>query len=457
MESIQLQPTEETKTCSSHGMEQAFECLKNVLFARMRGDLHSSANDLLINNRFPANTAYKQEALFQVFEQYKLNDQEKLILLLSLSSSYIPGFLNALTLIPAEGKPVPKLFAMSRSSINENFIPTVETGLVMLAGDNIPNRHCSMQLFVNQATLLRNHLVRVVQAGTQDPFTSLRLMPDEKLLQLLVTGEKEDPHFSGSFPATLLETDFTWDELVLTYDTYQQIKEVKEWVEFEKIQKAGKPGNHKFKLGCKCLFHGPPGTGKSLTASLLGKYTGKKVYRIDLSAVVSKYIGETEKNLSYIFDQAQHGNWILFFDEADALFGKRGNTNNAHDRYANQEVSYLLQRFEAYEGLTILASNLIDNIDRAFYRRFHSIVQFTNPGADERAILWSNYLPGGYQLEDGVDVDEIAQSIDINGAGIYNVMRRAYMKAVLRKETIIMGQDLLESVRMEKRKEGKII
>ena len=124
------------------------------------------------------------------------------------------------------------------------------------------------------------------------------------------------------------------------------------------------------------LFIGAPGTGKKTLASLIGQQSGKEVYRIDLSMVVSKYIGETEKNLSKIFDAAEHKNWILFFDEADALFGKRTNVRDAHDKYANQEVAYLLQRIENYNGLVILATNKKNNIDEAFIRRLQSIIHF---------------------------------------------------------------------------------
>jgi len=124
------------------------------------------------------------------------------------------------------------------------------------------------------------------------------------------------------------------------------------------------------------LFIGAPGTGKKILASLIGQQSGKEVYRIDLSMVVSKYIGETEKNLSKIFDAAEHKNWILFFDEADALFGKRTNVRDAHDKYANQEVAYLLQKIENYNGLVLLATNMKNNIDEAFTRRLQSIIHF---------------------------------------------------------------------------------
>jgi SpoVK/Ycf46/Vps4 family AAA+-type ATPase len=148
---------------------------------------------------------------------------------------------------------------------------------------------------------------------------------------------------------------------------------------------------HKLRPGCRALFFGPPGTGKTLTATVLGKATGRQVYKVDLSMVVSKYIGETEKNLAGPFDRAEHKDWILFFDEADALFGKRTQVRDAHDRYANQEVSFLLQRIETYHGLVILASNLASHVDEAFARRFGHLVHFPMPRQDleERASGFS--------------------------------------------------------------------
>ena len=141
--------------------------------------------------------------------------------------------------------------------------------------------------------------------------------------------------------------------------------------------------------GHRSLFYGPPGTGRTMTTCLLGQRLGRDVFRIALSAVVSKYIGETEKNLEGLFGRAENMNCILFFDEADAPFGKRTNVSDAHDRYANQEVAYLLQRVEDYDGLVILASNYSSNIDEAFMRRFQAVVHFPMPTQTERKRLWS--------------------------------------------------------------------
>jgi len=178
-----------------------------------------------------------------------------------------------------------------------------------------------------------------------------------------------------------LTTKLSWNDLRVSNELRQQIAELEKWL----LQNA-KPANHretgdKLKKGYRALFDGPDGTGKTLTAELLGKHSKLDVYRIDLSMVVSKYIGETEKNLEQLFARAEDKRWILFFDEADALFGKRTSVKDAHDKFANQEVSYLLQRIEDYNGMVILATNMKSNIDDAFRRRFNSVLKFSLPDA----------------------------------------------------------------------------
>ncbi len=180
------------------------------------------------------------------------------------------------------------------------------------------------------------------------------------------------PHLS---PVT---TDQSWNELVLDKATLGQVNEIKTWIKQSSSATRDNNLGKKVKAGYRTLFYGPPGTGKTLTAALIGKEFNKPVYKIDLSKVVSKYIGETEKNLELIFANAKDKDWILFFDEADALFGKRTEVKDSHDRYANQEISYLLKRIEDYNGLVILATNMKGNMDEAFTRRFNSIVRFNS-------------------------------------------------------------------------------
>jgi SpoVK/Ycf46/Vps4 family AAA+-type ATPase len=203
------------------------------------------------------------------------------------------------------------------------------------------------------------------------------------------------------------------------------------------------------------LFYGPPGTGKTLTATLLGKYTGRDVFRVDLALVVSKYIGETEKNLAGLFDKAEHKDWILFFDEADAIFGKRTGVRDAHDKYANQEVSYLLQRIEMHSGLTILASNFKNNIDDAFLRRFNSIVYFPPPSVEERHALLDRAFPAALTLASDVDLRAIATHFEVTGSHIMNAVQHICLSALARGTHSVTHDDVVRGIRKELEKEGK--
>jgi SpoVK/Ycf46/Vps4 family AAA+-type ATPase len=178
---------------------------------------------------------------------------------------------------------------------------------------------------------------------------------------------------------TQINTGPSRNELPLDNSTAEKLKVIVSWMNESSISKSANTREKRLKAGFKALFMGPPGTGKTTTALILGRKFNQPVYRIDLSKVVSKYIGETEKNLELVFANAENKDWILFFDEADVLFGKRTDIKDSNDRYANQEVSYLLQRMEEYNGLTILATNMKNNIDDAFTRRFQSVVLFPKP------------------------------------------------------------------------------
>jgi|SRR6185295_18058263 len=173
-------------------------------------------------------------------------------------------------------------------------------------------------------------------------------------------------------PAHRITTSCEWEDVALDQSIRQQAGDIASRLK------------ERHPSGFRALFSGPPGTGKTLTACLLGKDVGLPVYRIDLSQVVSQWSGETEKNLNSLFERAQHEDWILFFDEADALFGKRTETRNANDRAANQQIAYLLQRMEDFPGIVILATNLRSNLDEAFARRLQSIIQFHLPDAERQ-------------------------------------------------------------------------
>ncbi len=200
-----------------------------------------------------------------------------------------------------------------------------------------------------------------------------------------------------------------------------------------------------------------PGTGKTLTASLLGKIYNLDVYRIDLSMVISKYIGETEKNLEQVFKKAENKNWILFFDEADALFGKRTNITDSHDKYANQEIAYLLTRLEDYPGLVILASNMRQNVDEAFTRRLQSVIHFQRPQPRERLLIWKNAFSAQSQPPGKEELERIAQQYDLSGGSIMNVVQFASLMALNRNDKAISVENILQGIKKELKKEGKTL
>jgi SpoVK/Ycf46/Vps4 family AAA+-type ATPase len=205
-------------------------------------------------------------------------------------------------------------------------------------------------------------------------------------------------------------------------------------------------------LGIGALFAGESGTGKTMTAEVLARELRLNLYRIDLSSVVSKYIGETEKNLRRVFDAAEGGGTILFFDEADALFGKRSEVKDSHDRYANIEINYLLQRMEGYRGLAILATNRRAALDPAFVRRLRFIVEFDFPGSAERRKLWSRAFAPAVQT-DGLDLDRLAQLI-LSGGSIANVAMDATFAAAGAGTPVTMPL-VLAAVGREMRKQGR--
>lgn len=336
-------------------------------------------------------------------------------------------------------------------------IPTAETLIFLVAGTDLNNRLTSQQWIRHNSLFTSEKLVLVGKPKSGDPPMSGRLAIDSELAEWFLTGTVSIPEMSTEFPAQYLASDLSWDELILAEETSLRIQDLQSWLQYHHTLMVDWGMQRKLNPGFRVLFHGPPGTGKTLTATLLGKYSQLPVFRIDLSMVVSKYIGETEKNLSSLFDKAENKNWILFFDEADSLFGKRTNVRDAHDKYANQEVSYLLQRIESYPGLVILASNFKNNIDEAFLRRFQSVVYFPLPGEKERTKLWEKAIPGAVSIASDLDLSEIGGQFELTGSNIMNIIQHASIQLLARQTTMLDKKTLLYSVQHEFMKEDRIM
>ncbi|HWR82086.1 MAG TPA: ATP-binding protein [Candidatus Deferrimicrobium sp.] len=381
---------------------------------------------------------------------------EYLIILLSLVPHIQPEFLDKVIkdAIPESGN-FPEIGG-TRNGENRGFVPTAETALFLLAGDDLDKRFEVQRIFSSDHWLARDGVLLLEPAKEGQPYWSGRLLLNPEYIELFTLGRVTSPPFGAAFPAREIHTEMEWDDLVLSADVLEQIEHIKHWVEHNDTLMQEWGMRRILRPGYRVLFYGPPGTGKTLTATLLGKYTSRQVFRIDLSTVVSKYIGETEKNLASLFDKARHKKWILFFDEADALFGKRTDVKDAHDRYANQEVSYLLQRVEEFEGLVILASNFKANLDEAFVRRFNAIVRFPFPTEAERVRLWRNSLPKNARAEAGVDLPTLLGKFELAGGSIINVVQHASLEAITRGSDIIHFDDALNGIRREIEKEGKV-
>ncbi|MCB0595386.1 MAG: ATP-binding protein [Lewinellaceae bacterium] len=391
-----------------------------------------------------------------IVNHYQMAFAERLCLILALAPHIRPRLLDVFY---TKNKTFDRKFTEFggiREGSEGDFFPTGETLVFLLAGHGLEIRFALQPILGRDHFFTRHNILNLEtsEAGHSPLKAPLRLT--EEYLSYFTTGEAHRPHFSLHFPARYIETQLEWKELVLHPGTLAMVKEIESWINhgdtlLHDWQMAGK-----IRPGYRALFYGPPGTGKTMTACLLGKSTGHEVYRVDLSTVISKYIGETEKNLARVFDMAENKQWILFFDEADALFGKRSETKDAHDRYANQEVSYLLQRIESFNGIAILASNMKENVDKAFTRRFESIIYFPMPGPRERRQLWEQGFSAKARLAEDIALDQLAQKFELSGGMIMNVIRFASLQALERGDNMIYLNDLLQGIKRELAKEGRM-
>ena len=249
---------------------------------------------------------------------------------------------------------------------------------------------------------------------------------------------------------------YTWDDIVLPEDVLRQLQEIAAQVTYRPLvyETWGFGEKSSRGRGISVLFAGPSGTGKTMAAEILANHLKLDLYRIDLAGVVSKYIGETEKNLKKVFDAAEHSGAILFFDEADALFGKRTEVKDSHDRYANIEVNYLLQRMEDYRGLAILATNRKSALDRAFLRRLRFLVDLPFPDAESRRHIWQKVFPPQAAV-DGLDSHALAR-LEIPGGNIRNIALNAAFLAASEGAPVGMAH-VMHAARREYAKIDKLM
>ncbi|ALL06189.1 AAA family ATPase [Pedobacter sp. PACM 27299] len=340
---------------------------------------------------------------------------------------------------------------------HNGFLPTGDTLCFLITVHHPELRYEVMNLLGKSHILIKEEVLILTETEINLPRFRGQLSLSESWLNYFLTGERQMAENSASFPAQHIHTEMEWDDVVLDRLVLEQLNEITSWLAHGPILMEDWGLKKQLKPGYRALFYGPPGTGKTLTATLIGKTSGRKVYKIDLSMLVSKYIGETEKNLSRVFDIAQHQHWILFFDEADALFGKRSTADSANDRHANQQTAYLLQRIEDFPGVVILATNLKANMDEAFARRFQAIIHFTLPSVEERYELWKKAFSGICKLDENIDLYAIAKDYPLTGGAMINVLRFCALSVISRAGTVVRQGELLAGIKREFKKENRTL
>jgi len=444
-------------SANAQTIEQELDWFQRLIMLRGKITFEQSIpEEEILNLELPA-IENQKSTYANLIKRHSMGMEERLVLILALIPHVKPSLLDLLHMKNALYDIPFTEFGGIRYDKHKGYLPTGETAIFLLAGTNLEKRFELMRLFNKDHFFQREGILSLEKSTLNEPILYGLLSLSQEYLSLFTTGEVFKPDFSENFPAKRISTTQEWSDLVVADHLLQGLEEIKDYILHGKNLKNNFQFGRKIKPGFKVLFTGPPGTGKTLTASLLGKYCQMDVYRVDLSLVVSKYIGETEKNLSRVFNMAEAKDWILFFDEADALFGKRSKTSDSHDRYANQEVSFLLQRMEEFDGLVILCSNFKKNIDDAFFRRFQLVLDFEIPDASLRYILWKKSVTNEFEYSEDVDLENLAEQHELSAASIINVLHYSILKCLGRNDQIIRITDIQAGIKMEKIKEGKSI
>ncbi len=363
---------------------------------------------------------------------------------------------EAVVLLAALAPYVDERFGVRYGALTDRPGVTALTGEVArtLAARSFRGRLDAMAMLSAQGRLRAHGLLSLDPPGD----LSGVLRPDPALVAWLLGLPPEAAVASAEFPARRLTTVHSLDDVVLPAAARSRIDELEARITHREmvVEEWGFGAHHDNADGLIALFHGPPGTGKTMTAAAMAAAAGLPAYMIDLSALVSKYIGETEKALAKVFDRATRERCILVFDEADAVFGARTDVGDAHDRYANQEVSYLLSRIEQYAGIVILTTNLLANIDAAFQRRIHVMVEFPEPGPGERERLWAAVTPTALPVDADIDLAALAHRYPLTGAQIRDAtLDAAYLAAA--GPRVVTEDHLLAGVRRQYEKAGKTV
>ena len=432
-------------------LKRELDWLKEMISVRFNN--HFLLNGGIKDIPNPPNLSKDKSIYSKWISDNSLQDFDRLIVISCLSNVFFPEVFDKFLI---KNKGLDKRFTEFSGKLDSDksrFIPTYGTINFIYHGRNTEVVINSQHIFEKDYVLNKISAIYFSDEKNDEFKMSKVIYLNDEIIRLITLGKKYRPDYSSSFPAKLLTTDLNWSDLILNPIVMDEVENVNTWIKYKDEINYNSDLSKRVNKGYKCLFYGPPGTGKTLTASLIGKMNEVDVYRVDLSQIVSKYVGETEKNLARIFNIAENKDWILFFDEAESLFSKRTSVGDSKDKFANQQTAYLLQRIEDYNGLVILATNLKPNIDRAFTRRIQSIINFPIPSFNERKLLWNNALNDISQIEPKL-LNKLAKDYEISGGSIKNVIQFSWLYAK-RNGGEINYKHVIQGVKREMIKDGK--
>ncbi|TAE69009.1 MAG: ATP-binding protein, partial [Bacteroidetes bacterium] len=416
---------------NSSDWDSEFKWLREVIETRFDFHLGISTKWRSIYEITPPDNSKSGSFLSRVVNYYKFGFEERIILALAMAVHLKPQLLDAFF---QRNEKIDRTFSEVggwKGRYHSGFLPTLETASFLLAGADISKRIQLLSLFDENSVFKKENIIRLNIKEETEPIYAGALVISEEYFTYFTTEKGFTPTFSNEFPAEWLTTHLEWEDLFLEEEAKNEIKNIQTWVQQQNHILYDMNLRKHIKNGYKALFYGGSGTGKSLTATLLGKVLNMRVYRVDMSKLSSKYIGETSKNLARLFDTAENKNWILFFDEAEALFGKRiQNPEKSSDAHYNEEVGYILQRIENYNGLVVLATNLLQNIDTAFLRRFQSLVHFAMPSPAQQLALWKNIFHQDLPLAKNVDFEFLSKKYVLTASNISNLLRDAVIQSL---------------------------
>lgn len=391
----------------------------------------------------------------RLVRENELNDPDRLLLNLAFAATFHPEIFAPFILSFNDPEKRCRFGGIYRKETSM-FYPTVRTAIWLLSGKDDELRMYYTSYFNSRNRLFTSGLVMASRPEEGKSFADFEITFNDQFIDTILSSDPPRLDGEAGFPARRSKRTHTMSDVILDEKTMQELEKLRRFA--RNMQKLWQlPHSGKYRQNFIAIFSGDPGTGKSHTAEAIGNELGLPVYKVNFAQLASKYIGETEKNLERVFDRFSGQPSILFFDEAESIFSKRIEVKDSHDKHANNEQSFLLQKIEEYNGIVILATNvqnLTQYFDKAFQRRIRQIVTFNFPEYAERLRLWKNALAEPFRFEEGL-ADRLAKNYQFSGGSIYNVISEAVIEALDREEQTIAFALLEQAMMDEFKKTGR--